>query len=108
MRGKLMAVKITSEKKNPLLKRSEIYFLVEHDQNGSTPQRLEVRKAIASALKTDVEAVFVRKFETSTGTHTAAGLAHVYDSVEQAKQIEPDYIIKRNMPAEKPKEEGKE
>jgi small subunit ribosomal protein S24e len=100
-----MEVKILSEKENPLLKRREVHFRVEHSQTGNTPPRLEVRKALATALKRDADLVFVKKIETKTGTRTAVGLANVYDSVEQAKLIEPKYIIKRNVPPEKPKEE---
>ncbi|MDI6691465.1 MAG: 30S ribosomal protein S24e [Candidatus Bathyarchaeota archaeon] len=103
-----MDIKIISDKKNPLLKRREVQFQVEHTQTGSTPPRLEVRKAVANALKTDVDLVVIKKFETKTGAHAAIGIANVYDSVEQLKLIEPEYIIKRNVPAEKPKEEGKE
>jgi len=103
-----MEVTITSEEKNPLLRRREVYFQVEHNQTGSTPPRLEIRKAVANALKTNIELVFVKKFETKTGTQIAVGLANVYDSIEQAKLIEPEYIFKRNVPPEKPKEEEKE
>jgi len=100
-----MEVKIVSEKENPLLKRRELYFQVEHSQTGNTPPRLEVRKAVATVLKKDVDLVFIKKVETKTGTHTAFGVANVYDSVEQAKLIEPEYIVARNVPPEKPKEE---
>jgi small subunit ribosomal protein S24e len=103
-----MEVKITSQNENPLLKRKEIRFEVDHDKTGSTPARLEIRKAVANALKANVDLVFVKRFETKTGTHTAAGTANLYDSVEQAKLIEPEYIVKRNIPPEKPKEEAKE
>jgi small subunit ribosomal protein S24e len=103
-----MDIKIISDKKNTLLKRREVYFQVEHTQTGSTPQRLEVRKALANMLKTDMDLVAVKKFETKTGTHFAIGIANVYDSIEQARHIEPEYIIKRNVPSEKPEEEEKE
>jgi small subunit ribosomal protein S24e len=103
-----MEVKITSQNENPLLKRKEIRFEVDHDKTGSTPARLEIRKAVANALKANVDLVFVKRFETKTGTHTAVGTANLYDSVEQAKLIEPEYIVKRNIPPEKPKEEAKE
>jgi ribosomal protein S24E len=43
-----------------------------------------------------------------TGTNTAVGIANVYETVEQAKFIEPEYIRKRNSPPEEPKEEAKE
>jgi len=104
-----MEVKIVSENENTLLKRKEVHFRVEHSQTGTTPQRLEVRKALAAALKKDADLVFVKRLETKTGTHVAFGIANVYDSVEQARFIEPEYIVKRNVPPEKPKEEeGKE
>lgn len=104
-----MEIKIISEKENPLLKRKEVYFKIEHIQTGGTPPRPEVRKAVASALKTDVDLVYVKKFETKTGTFTAFGKANVYNSVEQARFVEPEYIIKRNALMEEPgKEEKKE
>jgi small subunit ribosomal protein S24e len=103
-----MEVKILSENENPLLKRREVIFQVKHDQTGSTPSRLEVKNAIAKILKTNVNLVFIKKLETKTGTRKSVGLANVYDSLEHAKLIEPEYIVKRNMPPEKPKEEGKE
>jgi small subunit ribosomal protein S24e len=103
-----MEVKIVSAKENPLLKRKKVYFQVDHSQNGSTPPRLEVRRVVATVLKTDADLVFIKKLETKTGTHTAFGVANVYDSVEQARLIEPKYIIERNVPPEKSKEPKKE
>jgi small subunit ribosomal protein S24e len=103
-----MDVKILSQSENPLLKRKEIRFEADHEKTGSTPTRLEIRRAVADAMKANVDLIFIKKFETKTGTHTAAGTANLYDSAEQAKLIEPEYIIKRNMPPEKPKEEAKE
>ena len=104
-----MEIKIVSEKENPLLKRREIHFQVKHNQTGSTPQRLEVKKAVASALKAKRDLVFVKELETKTGTRIASGLANVYDSMDQARLVELEYVIKRSMPPEKPAaEEGKE
>jgi ribosomal protein S24E len=103
-----MEVEILSKKENLLLKRNEVDFKVAHDQPGSTPPRLEIRKAVASALKADVNVVFVKKLVTKTGTRTAVGVANVYNSIEQAKIIEPEYIVNRNVPPpEKPKDEEK-
>jgi len=103
-----MEVKIVSEKENPLLKRREVYFQVEHREAGSTPSRLDVKKAVATALKKDAELVFVKKFETKTGMHIAFGTANVYDSVEQARFTEPEHIKKRNSPPEEPEQKEKE
>jgi small subunit ribosomal protein S24e len=103
-----MEVKIVSTKDNPLLKRKEVGFRVEHGPKGKTPARLEVKKAVAAELKISEEMVFVKRMRTMTGTNTAVGIANAYETVEQAKFIEPAYTRKRNSPPEKPKEEAKE
>lgn len=103
-----MKMKITSQEQNPLLKRKEISFEVEHKEPGGTPSRLEVRKELASKLKRDIELVYVRRMETRTGTMIAAGEAAAYDSIEQARLIEPEHIIARNTPQKKPEEKKEE
>ncbi len=100
-----MEVKIISDKPNPLLKRREVHFSVGHDKTGSTPSRLETRKAVANALKASSDLVFVKKYESKTGMHTAFGVVNLYETLEQAKLVEPEYIIKRNIPPEKPEED---
>lgn len=89
-----------------MFKRAEVSFEIDHRQTGTTPRRPDVRKAVAAALKTDEKLVFVRKFETRTGTRVARGTANVYKNADQARLVEPAYIMKRNVPeVEKPKEE---
>ena len=100
-----MEVKVVSVKDNPLLKRREVAFRVEHGPSGKTPGRLEVKRALANELKVGEELVFVERMRTLTGTSVAVGVANVYVVLEQAKRVEPDYIVKRNLP-EKPKEEA--
>ena len=102
-----MEIQIVSAKENPLLKRKEVKFKIEHGPRGKTPGRLEVRKALAVELKIGEERVFVKEMQTKTGTGTTVGSANSYETAEQAKLVEPDYIVKRNIP-EKPKEEAKE
>lgn len=101
-----MELKITSKKENPLLKRKEVQFKVEHTQ-GKTPTRLDIKRSIASELQVSDKLVYIKRMHTMTGTNIAVGDANAYESAEQAKLIEPDYIIKRNNPPEKPKEEAK-
>jgi small subunit ribosomal protein S24e len=103
-----MEIKIVSTKENPLLKRKEVNFRVEQDPRGKTPARLAVKKALAAELKIKEEMVFIKKMRTMTGTSTAVGIANAYETVEQAKFIEPEYIRKRNSPPEEPKEEENE
>ena len=101
-----MDIQITLKKENPLLKRKEVSFKIEQASQMKTPLRLEVKKALAIELKVSDDFVFVKRMKTLTGTHTTVGFANVYESVEQAKRIEPEYILKRNSPPEKPKEEA--
>ena len=96
-----MEIKITKEQQNRLLKRKEITFEIDHSQTGGTPQRLEIRNKLAEVLKTKPELVYVKRVETKTGTMKATGEANAYESIEQAKLIEPKYIITRNIPQEK-------
>jgi ribosomal protein S24E len=103
-----MEVKIVSTKKNSLLKRKEVNFRVEQGSKAKTPERLEVKKAIATELKINGDLVFIKKMKTMTGTTTTVGVANAYETVEQAKFIEPEYIRKRNSPPEEPKEEEQE
>ncbi len=103
-----MKVKITSQEQNPLLKRAEINFQVEHRDVEGTPSRLQVKDALASKLKKDPELVYIKRMETKTGTMTAEGEATAYDSVEQAKLVEPEHIIARNVSPEESEEEKEE
>ncbi len=101
-----MQVKIDSIKDNPLLKRKEVGFTIISGPKEKTPQRLDVKKAVATEMKLGDDVVFVKRMRTKTGTSITVGAANVYQSVNQAKLVEPDYIRKRNSPPEKPKEEA--
>jgi len=94
-------LEIINQRRNDLLKRLEVRFRINHEKSG-TPTRIEVRRRLASILDVDEERVYVKKFETKTGTMTAYGEANVYDSVSQAEYVEPEHIILRN----RPKKEG--
>jgi ribosomal protein S24E len=100
-----MKVNIISKEQNPLLKRKEVTFSVDHVQNGGTPSRAEVSKQLASLMKTKPELIYVKNMETKTGQMVAVGEANVYDSIEQGKLVEPKHIISKNVLPAKPDEE---
>jgi len=102
-----MQVKIESTKDNPLLKRKEVSFTIIQGPKEKTPPRLEAKRAVAIEMKIGDEGVFIKKMHTKTGTSITQGVANVYQNIAQAKLVEPEYIIKRNSPPEKPKEEAK-
>jgi ribosomal protein S24E len=101
-----MQVKIDSTKDNPLLKRKEVVFTIISGSKEKTPQRIEVKKAVAVEMKIGDDVVFIKRMRTKTGTNITVGDANVYQSINQANSVEPEYIRKRNSPPEKPKEEA--
>jgi len=101
-----MQIKIESTKNNLLLKRKEVDFSIIQGPKEKTPPRLEVKKALAAEMKIGDEVVFIKRMHSKTGTNITQGVANVYQTVEQAKVVEPEYIRKRNSPPEKPKEEA--
>ncbi|MDG6223558.1 MAG: 30S ribosomal protein S24e [Candidatus Bathyarchaeota archaeon] len=96
-----MKVSITSKQQNNLMKRKEVSFSVDHSETGGTPTRAEVSNQLASLLKVKRELVYITNMQTKTGTMTTVGDANVYDSVEQAKNLEPKHIVNRNAVPEK-------
>ncbi len=102
-----MKIEILDQKYNPLLKRKEVVFEVDHSQEGQTTPRIEVRKNLASALKTNFDLVFIERFETKTGTMIAKGEANTYETLEQAKLVELQHITLRNSPPQKPADQEK-
>jgi small subunit ribosomal protein S24e len=103
-----MELKIIDEHKNILLKRKEVTFEVNHSQTKGTPSRVELRNKLAEMLKTKPELIYIKRVETKSGTMLATGLANAYDSIEQAKRVEPKYIVARNTPKAEAKEEEPE
>lgn len=103
----IMNVKVILEKENKLLKRREVRFQISHSA-ASTPSRQEIRKAVADALRVSVDLVIVKRLVTRSGMHIANGVANLYDSTENVKLVEPEYIVKRNFPPPAKAEEKKE
>jgi len=102
-----MKLKVTTQNYNPLLKRKEVNFEVEHAPKEGTPTRAELRKSLAENLKANVDLIFVKRAVTKKGSMLTVGEANVYDTQEQVKIAEADHIVTRNIPPPpKPKEEA--
>lgn len=111
-----MKIEIVNKNRNELLKRNEIVFRVDYEKSG-TPSNADVRKKIADMLSVEVERVHLRKNKTKRGSMTTLSEASLYDTADQAKYVEADYILQRSVPKaekekekaeKKPKEEKKE
>lgn len=99
-----MKTEIVNNQRNELLKRNEVKFSIYHEEGG-TPSRVDVRQKLAANLDVNEERIYISKYGTKTGSMITVGEANVYDSAEQAKMIEPKYIILRNSPKTEKKEQ---
>lgn len=88
-----MKLELTSTKVNSLINRKELSFKIEEK---NTPNKSDVRREIAVIMRTQPENVYIRKLTPKSGTLITIGLAHVYDTPENAKKVEPKHIILRN------------
>ena len=97
-----MEIEIESRKENKLLGREEIYFRVKYD--GATPSRKKIREQLKGmGLNGFIVLDYIKPV---FGAREAKAYAKVYSSEKKAREVEPDYIIKRNMAGGK--EEKKE
>jgi len=89
-----MEITVLSRDENPLLHRTDVQFEVVHDE--ATPSRLSVRDSLAAQLGKDAEEVVVRELDTKFGMRKTIGDAKVYDSPDDAEEIEAEYVLARN------------
>lgn len=90
-----MKMEITEKKQNAVLKRTEVYFVVDH-AGAATPTKGAVLDEIAKQLNAKRDAVVLNSMESVYGSGKTKGYAKVYASREDAQAIEPEYILKRN------------
>jgi small subunit ribosomal protein S24e len=90
-----MKMEITNKKENPLYKRVEVYFTLDHNGE-STPGRNAVAEAIAKECKSKRDCVVVDNIESVYGRGMSKGYAKVYESKEAALEYDREYLLKRN------------
>lgn len=99
MAGEEFRIEVVEKRPNPLLNRLELDIVIYH-LSGGTPSRFEVRKAIAEQFNAPLDCVIIRRLITEYGIGRTRGHVHVYESPERAREIEPEYLIARDMPPE--------
>lgn len=102
-----MKIEISQQKKNPLQKRNEVYFTVDHTGE-STPKRNAVAEELAKILKVKRDCVVIDRMDTKYGHGRSEVYAKAYDSKEAALEFENPYLLKRNGIEAGAKEEPKE
>jgi len=97
-----MDIEILDEEENSLLHRTDVTFEVVHDD--ASPSRLSVRDSLAATLDQDADQVVVHELDTKFGMRKTVGYAKVYESAEDAAEIEEEYMLDRNKIGEEAEE----
>jgi small subunit ribosomal protein S24e len=95
-----MEIRIVEERTNPLLKRHELRFEVDH-ATAATPTRDHVRTELAKAIHASKDRVVIERMNPRFGTAVTRGEANVYDTAQAAMAISREHILVRNGLKEK-------
>jgi small subunit ribosomal protein S24e len=99
-------LEIVQKRENVLLKRTEVTFKLTHEKE-KTPQRDAVRDKIAAHVGGKRDAVIIDHLRSRFGAAVTYGYAKVYPSADDAKKMEPQFLLKRHgLADEKKKAEG--
>ncbi len=82
-----MEIKITNEKEDILLSRKEITAQISF--KGATPSKEDIKKKLASAIKSNEKLTVIKNVFTSFGSETAKVIAYQYINEEDMRKIEP-------------------
>jgi len=103
-----MKVEVVDKVENPLFKRTEVKFRVDHS-DAPTPKRLEVHPQLAALLGVAEDLLVLDKLASTHGRQIASGIARAYSSREQLEKVEPKHLLKRGLPKEaKPEKPAEE
>lgn len=89
-----MEIDITGEEDNPMLHRTDVRFELIHDEQ--TPSRLSVRDSLAARLNKDASEVVIHRLDTKFGMRRTLGYAKVYETADDAREVEQAYMLERN------------
>lgn len=89
-----MDIKVVKDKKNSLLNRRELDFVVKYE--GSTPSRSDVRNKLAAMLNAPLDLLVIQRIKTEYGMQESKGYAKLYEDADRMKQVEQAHVLKRN------------
>ncbi|MCW3134891.1 MAG: 30S ribosomal protein S24e [Methanophagales archaeon] len=95
-----MEVEITEEKENQLLRRKEVFFRLNHEEErGASPSRDQARDVLIKKLRCNPNLLVIDRMRTEFGKRETVGYAKVYEDGDRLREIEREHIIKRNFGA---------
>jgi small subunit ribosomal protein S24e len=97
-----MDFEITSDKRNELLSRREVRFMLRYE--GATPSRMQIIGKVCALLNVKEPQVALDSLKSNFGKMELSGEVRIYDSEDGRIRTERAHLMTRGMP--KPKEEG--
>lgn len=85
-------LKINEKKDNPLLRRMEVTFEVDH-QGGATPGKQQVAELLAAKLNAKTDLMVVKNYYTPFGTNSSLGLCLVYEDIKAMERAESHKVL---------------
>ena len=99
-----MKIEIKKQKENPLLKRIEVHFEVNHIGE-VTPKRQAVAEEVAKIMKVKRDSVVIDDLSSKYGAGISVGYAKEHDNKEAALEFENAPRLARNgIEKDKPEE----
>jgi len=102
-----MKLTILEKTNNPILKRKEVKFKVEHE-GAATPSKMEVADLLAAKLNAKKDLMFIKRYAGEFGVNVSTGLCVVYEDEDAMDRAEPKKMLnpeKRIGAKPKPAEE---
>ncbi|MFH1285879.1 MAG: 30S ribosomal protein S24e [Candidatus Micrarchaeota archaeon] len=99
-----MDIKITEQRENPLLKRTDVKFVATFAN--ATPSRSEVGAELAKKLGVDIANIAINDMIQGFGEKKVKGYAKVYVDSKTKEATEHKYRLERGI--KKEKKEGEE
>lgn len=100
-----MNLKITEQKENPLLSRTEIKAKLVYDLE--TPAKAALVKQLAQAMKTDADLMVIKHIYSSYGVREADLIVYLYENKEKLVEMEGEIEQKEEPKAEETAPEAK-
>ncbi|MEQ9714878.1 MAG: 30S ribosomal protein S24e [Candidatus Asgardarchaeum sp.] len=91
-----MELEVLEKKENKLLDRYEVYFIVRYPA-APTPSRIDVKKKLAALLDSSEDLIVIHYLKPRAGKHECTGRAHIYADRKRLEEIEPKYLIERDL-----------
>ncbi len=98
-----LSLNVLDDRMNPLVRRREIVFEVEHP-GSPTPTVTLLREKLSALVNSKLEATYVVSVKSLSGLQRSRGICHVYSSPEDGRAFEPEHVQRLNM---KPEERAK-